>query len=137
MHAVFGHTVAPHRHIARQYLTDLFVDTALINAKYVRDTDPHGVHGVMRLVAVKCPVAGDDEEFDITHLADPHQFGPFRSPALFGPTSTIATGDMKLGTMEMHGMLMHRQITDPDPHPLTATCDHRRHGRKQFAVDAP
>src|SRR6516225_3601716 len=56
--AHFSHAGRPHRHVVRHDLADGFGQFFLLRANEISGVVAHGIHGVVRFMAVKGPVAG-------------------------------------------------------------------------------
>ena len=80
-------------------------------------------HGVVCHVTMERPVARHSGKLDIAHLAHRYQFGHFPTPLLARPPSRVGPGDIKFDTVKMDGMVPHRQVPDPDPHPFSGAGD--------------
>src|SRR5450830_1292139 len=116
-HLAHGTAFVAHHHVVGNQLRDFPGEVALIDADHGRHVVAHGVHGVVRLVAMQRPVAFfSGVEFDGAHLADGDvgaDFGPARSrwrPA------TVGAGDDEFMAVQVDRMIGHGQVADADAH---------------------
>ena len=98
----------------------------MIHTDHVGNSVTHRVHRVVRLVTMISPVArvvGD--KIDVTRRADRHLDGrlapaPFRRDA-----SGIGAADLEMMPVQMHRVLDHAEVADPDADALAGLHDHR------------
>ena len=86
----------------------------------------HGVHGVVRLVAMERPVprhVGD--KLESAHLADrdvDRDLGPGRA---LGNPAAVGAGHLEVVAVHVDRVVGHGQVAEPDPH-LVALAHHQR-----------
>ena len=99
---------------------------SMINTNHGWHIVPHRIHGVMSLVAVKCPIAFFVcQKLDLPHLAHRNiggDLGPARS---LGGWPAIGAAHDKLMTVQMNGMIGHGEITDTNTY-LVILSNHQR-----------
>ena len=86
----------------------------------------HGVHGVVRLVAVDRPVArlvGD--EFEHAHRTDRHVGRHLRPPRARRHPAAVGAGHLELVAVQMDGVVGHGEIAHPHAHAV-APAHHQR-----------
>ena len=131
-----GHAAFAHHHVVRHQLGDLFRDAAMIDADHGRDVVAHGVHGVVRFVTVKCPVAGlTGVELDRPHLAHRDiggHFGPSRSRR--GPAA-IGACDDEFMAVQVNRVIGHGEIADANADTIILAHDHVVDPREHAAVE--
>ena len=96
----------------------------------------HLVHHVVRQMAVQHPVAGivrDELNGAALRNADEHCVagppGGLRDAAAFG------SGDVEGVSMEVHGVVVHAEVDEPDADALALAHDQRRRRRAGFSVE--
>ena len=98
----------------------------------------HRVHRVMRLVAVECPVAGvSGVEFDGAHLSDCDVGGHLGPARRLRHPAAIRTCYLELMSVQMNGMIGHRQVADANAHAIALAHDERVDARERPAVERP
>src|SRR5258708_40026773 len=114
---VFGHrplhfahvpTGQPHCHRIRRKLADRLGEILLRNADKVLNVVAHRIHGVRRLIAMKCPVSRIVRcEVEGTDCAHGYISGHFRPLRAFGDPSAVRATDGELVTVQMNRMVGH------------------------------
>ena len=95
----------------------------------------HRVHGVVRLVAMKRPIAFFiGHKFDLPHLPDRHIGGDLRPARRFRRRAAIGTAHRELMTVQVNRMIGHGQIADADTNFVILSDDQRVDAGKDAAV---
>ena len=98
----------------------------------------HGVHGVMRLMAVHRPIAGFiGDEFDGAHLPDRDISGDLRPGSSLRDVPTIRSSHDEFMAVNVDRMIGHREISDPHTHLVVLCDDEVVDPRKRAAVPGP
>src|SRR3990167_1502672 len=117
---------------------DFFAESAVINTNHRGDVMTHSIHGVMRLMAMKCPVAHFiSKEFNLTHLSNRNISRDLRPAAAWWGWTAICTRDRELMSVNMNWVIGHRQIAHPDPHFVVFTNNQRINAREGPTVPGP
>src|SRR5882762_1823603 len=131
------HALFTHRHVVGYQTGDALGDTAHVCADQVGQAVAHRVHGVVRLVAVDGPVAGDGVELDRSHLSHRYvgrDLGPARR---FRNPSAVRAGDLEVRTVHMDGVVRHCEIADADANTVARARYQRVDAGKDAAVPRP
>ncbi len=134
----FGHALAAHGHVIGQQLLQRGGEVVLLHADHRRHAVAHGIHGVVRFVAVEGPVArvvGD--ELDGAHL--PHgnvhrHFGPARA---LGDPAAIGADHFEHMAVQVNGVVGHGEVAHADAHALAGARHQRGDAGKGAAVPGP
>jgi len=104
-----GHAGIAHRHISRRELADRLDEIAfLAGADEVAVGVAHGVHRVMRLVAMDRPVAGVvGDEFNRADHADGHVGRRLRPTRGLGNPAAVRSGHGEMMAMHVDRMVGH------------------------------
>ena len=99
---------------------------------------PHGVHGVVALVAMQGPVAFlVGHKLQLAHLADRHVHRHLGAACGQRPGTAIAAGDLELMPVQVDRVVGHGQVAHPQPHPVAQAHVERVDTRKGPAVPGP
>ena len=130
------HTGLPHGHVAGEKRLDPSFQPILAHAEEVWDVMSHGVHSVMRLVAVKGPVAGVvGNELDVARGAHRDEHGGFGPTGRFGYPAAIGGCDPEPVAVDMDRVLVNAQVAEPDANPVAGFDDQGGGAWKHPAVE--
>src|SRR6478736_326993 len=133
-----AHAVSAHGHGVRRRPLDRLRQNLPPSADQVHHIVPHGIHGVVRLVAVKRPVArsvGDEVDGAYgTHRNVGGRLGELRSVRY---PAAIGAAHREVVPMHMHRVGGHGEIAHPDAHAIVEPHWHDINGRKDPRVARP
>ena len=79
----------------------------------------HGVHGVVRLVAVDRPVAGlVGDELEGAHLPDRHVDRDLRPARALRHPAAVGAGHLEVVAVHVDRMVGHGEVADAHAHPV-------------------
>ena len=98
----------------------------------------HGIHRVVRLVAVDRPIAQMvRRELIGAHRADRNvdaDLGPLRA---FRHPAAVGAGDLEIIAVHVDRVVCHRQVSDAHPYPVALVHDQRINIGENPAVPGP
>ena len=110
-----GHAAFSHHHVVRYELGDFFDHIAVVYPNHGRHIMAHGVHGVVALVAMKCPIAFFvGHKLDLPHLPDCYVGRDFRPAPAFRGGAAIGSSDLKLMPVQMDRVVGHGEVAHPN-----------------------
>ncbi len=133
-----GHAGGAHRHVLGLKPADLLRHFCLVGADEGGDLVAHGIHRVVRLVAMDRPVA-QMLRLEVEGAHRPHgdvdgDLGPGR---LGWDPAAIGARYLEVVAVHVDRVVGHRQVADAHPH-VVAPADHQRvDARKDTAVPGP
>ena len=132
------HAVGAHRHRVRRHLLDGLRQHDGRNADEVNHVVAHRIHGVVRLVAVKRPVAGHiGEDIEHAHRSHRHVDSRFRPLRAFRYPAAIRAADRDVVAVQMDGMVGHREIAHSYAHAVSEPHRQRVNAGKYPRVKCP
>ena len=118
-------------------LFDRLRQNPLLSADQVHHIVAHGIHGVVRLVAVKRPVARSvGDEVDGAYGTHRHVGGRLRELRGLRHPAAIGTAHRKVVPVQMHRVGGHGEIAHPDAHAVAEPHRHDINARKDPRVEA-
>src|SRR5690349_6678359 len=91
----------------------------------------------MAHVTMQRPIAGYRDELDIARLSDGDDFSHFTAPLLSRPPSAVRAGHEVLHSMQVDGVVPHREIANSNADALAGACDDGFDRREDFAIEGP
>src|SRR5665213_213847 len=117
--AHFGHVAHPvvsHGHVTGDQPAHLLIQAGNVHSDHIRILVAHGIHGVMVLVAMECPVAGIvGYEFDGAGGAGRDIHRGLRPPGGFWNWASVRLHYPPAVAVEMDGMAVHAEIGETYP----------------------
>ena len=118
----------------------LHVDTRMhsgsARARHAADGGGHLVHVVVREMAVEHPVAGIvGDEFDVACLRNADEHGVARPPRRLRDAAAFGAGDVEGVAVQVHRVMVHAEVHEPDAHTAAERHDHGRDGGAGLAVE--
>ncbi len=104
----------------------IFCNLLLVDPDECRDLVTHGIHGVMRLVAMDRPVA-DVLRVELVgaHRTDRDVDADLGPARLRPDAAAIGAGHLEIVAVHVDWMVRHRQVTDANTNPVVLGNDER------------
>jgi len=111
------HASLAHHHVVGDEVANLLSHPPVVHANQGGDVVAHGIHRVVALVAVECPVPlFIGKKLNLAHLPHGNVRGDFIQTGALGGGPPICAGHEKLVSMQMNRVVGHREISNADAH---------------------